>query len=62
MCNRYGYNHPLQRLIDEFSKLGSISWDQLEPNAPLDQIRPTDRTPIIRPVDGALELRMVRWA
>jgi putative SOS response-associated peptidase YedK len=61
MCNRYGYNHPLQRLIDEFSKLGPINWDQLEPNAPLDQIRPTDRAPIIRPVDGALELGMVRW-
>jgi putative SOS response-associated peptidase YedK len=61
MCNRYGYNHPLQRLIDEFSKLGPINWDQLEPNAPLDQIRPTDRAPIIRPVDGALQLSMVRW-
>jgi len=61
MCNRYGYNHPLQRLIDEFSKLGPIDWDRLEPNAPLDQIRPTDRAPIIRPIDGALQLSMVRW-
>ena len=61
MCNRCGYNHPLQRLIDEFSKLGPINWDRLEPNAPLDQIRPTDRAPIIRPVDGTLQLGMVRW-
>jgi putative SOS response-associated peptidase YedK len=61
MCNRYGYNHPLQRLIDECSKLGAINWDQLEPNAPLDQIRPTDRAPVIRSVGGDLTLGMVRW-
>lgn len=61
MCNRYGYNNPLSRLIDEFSTLGPINWDRLEPNTPLDQIRPTDRAPIIRPVDGGLELGMLRW-
>jgi putative SOS response-associated peptidase YedK len=61
MCDRYGYNHPLQRLVDEFSKLGPNRWDQLEPNAPPDQIRPTDRAPIIRPVDGTLDLSVVRW-
>jgi len=61
MCNRYGYNHPLQRLIDEFSTVGAIRWDRLEPNAALDQIRPTDRAPIIRPAGGGLELAMLRW-
>jgi putative SOS response-associated peptidase YedK len=61
MCNRYGYNHPLQRLIDEFSTVGAIRWDRLEPNAPLDQIKPTDRAPIIRPAGGGLELAMLRW-
>ena len=61
MCNRYGYNHPLKRLVEEFAKLGSIRWDGLEPNAPLDQIRPTDRAPIIRPIGSGLELDMVRW-
>jgi putative SOS response-associated peptidase YedK len=61
MCNRYGYNHPLKRLIDAFSTLGPIQWDGLEPNAALDQIRPTDRAPVIRPVGGALELSMLRW-
>jgi len=61
MCNRYGYNHPLKRLIDEFSTVGSIRWNGLEPNAPLDQIRPTDRAPIIRPVNGAMTLDMLRW-
>jgi putative SOS response-associated peptidase YedK len=61
MCNRYGYNHPLKRLIDEFSTVGPIRWNGLEPNAPLDQIRPTDRAPIIRPLSGGLELDMLRW-
>ena len=61
MCNRYGYNHPLKRLIDEFSTLGLIRWNGLQPNAPLDQIRPTDRAPVIRPVGGELTLDMLRW-
>jgi putative SOS response-associated peptidase YedK len=61
MCNRYGYQHPLNALPDEFSELGPIRWDGLLPNAPLDQIRPTDRAPIIRPFDGALELAVIRW-
>jgi putative SOS response-associated peptidase YedK len=61
MCNRYGYNNPLKRLVDEFSTLGPIRWDGLEPNAALDQIRPTDRAPIIRPVGVALDLDMLRW-
>jgi len=61
MCNRYGYQHPLNALPDEFSDLGPIRWDGLAPNAPLDQIRPTDRAPIIRPVDSVLELAVIRW-
>jgi putative SOS response-associated peptidase YedK len=61
MCNRYGYNHPLKRLIEEFSDVGPIRWHGLEPNAALDQIRPTDRAPIIRTVAGETTLDMVRW-
>jgi putative SOS response-associated peptidase YedK len=61
MCNRYGYNNPLKRLVEEFSDVGPIRWNGLEPNAPLDQIRPTDRAPIIRAVDGETTLDMVRW-
>src|SRR5215469_7017884 len=61
MCNRYGYKDPLAALQREFSELGHVRWDGLEPNAPLDQIRPTDRAPIIRPADGELELTMMRW-
>lgn len=61
MCNRYGYNHPLKRLVDEFSTVGPIRWNGLEPNAPLDQIRPTDRAPVIRSVGGDPTLDMLRW-
>ena len=44
MCNRYGYQQPLSAIPDEFSDLGPIRWDGLEPNAPLDQIsRPIAR-------------------
>ena len=61
MCNRYGYQHPYSCLIAEFSDLGPIRWDQLEPNAPRDDIRPTDKAPIIRAADGGIELVERRW-
>ena len=61
MCNRYGHNNPLKRLVEEFSDVGPVRWNGLEPNAPLDQIRPTDRAPTIRAVDGQTTLDMVRW-
>lgn len=62
MCNRYGYAHPLYSLPDEFSEIGPIRWDRLEPNAPLDQIRPTNRAPTIRAsADGAWEVAQLRW-
>lgn len=62
MCNRYGYNHPLMRLVEEFSIVGPIRWDGLQPNAPLDQIRPTDRAPVVRQAGGGeLALDMLRW-
>jgi putative SOS response-associated peptidase YedK len=62
MCNRYGYQNPLSKLIAEFSDLGPIRWDRLEPNAPLDQIRPTDRAPVIRLTREAdLKLVQLRW-
>lgn len=61
MCNRYGYRHPLNALIDEFSEIGPVRWDRLEPNQPLDQIRPTDRAPVIRRTEEGAELAMLRW-
>ena len=61
MCNRYGYNNPLAALQRTFSELGHIRWDGAEPNAPLDQIRPTDRAPILRSAEDGVELLMMRW-
>ena len=62
MCNRYGYQHPYQRLLEEFSRLGPINWDRLEPNEPRIDIRPTDRAPVIREgADGSIELVDIRW-
>jgi putative SOS response-associated peptidase YedK len=62
MCNRYGYQHPNNRLVAEFSDLGPVRWDGAEPNAPRDQIRPTDRAPILRrAADGGVELVELRW-
>ncbi|HEV2363392.1 MAG TPA: SOS response-associated peptidase [Caulobacteraceae bacterium] len=61
MCNRYGYRHPYRQLLEEFSDLGPIRWAGLEPNAPRDDIRPTDPAPIIREVGGELELAELRW-
>ncbi|MFI4975505.1 MAG: SOS response-associated peptidase [Caulobacterales bacterium] len=62
MCNRYGYQHPYNALVGEFSELGPIHWDGLEPNAPRDQIRPTDKAPVVRPTrDGGYEVAELRW-
>ncbi len=60
MCNRYGYNNPLAQALRVFGLTRHLRWDGAEPNAPLDQIRPTDRAPIFRPADE-LELVMFRW-
>ena len=62
MCNRYGYQHPNARLVAEFSELRPVIWRGAEPSSPRDQIRPTNRAPIIRETGGGeLELVEARW-
>ncbi|HEY3798374.1 MAG TPA: SOS response-associated peptidase [Caulobacteraceae bacterium] len=61
MCNRYGYNNPYRRLVEEFSDLGAIRWDGHEPNAPRIDIRPTDKARVIRAATDGLELVDIRW-
>jgi putative SOS response-associated peptidase YedK len=69
MCNAYGYSAPVSRLIDTFAELkiplrfegGAIP--NLEPR---DWIRPTNKAPVIRPIDAhnpgeALEFGELRW-
>lgn len=68
MCNRYGYRHPYNSLVDEFSqsRIPIVQWNGAEPNAPRDDIRPTNSAPVVRPVDPAnpqagTELVELRW-
>lgn len=62
MCNRYGYRHPYNRLVAEFSEIGPVRWSGAEPNAPRDHIRPTNLAPVLRShAEGGLELIDLRW-
>ena len=54
MCNAYGFNAPISRLIDVFRQLDlPMTWaDGGVPNlAPRELIRPTDPAPVVRPLD-----------
>jgi putative SOS response-associated peptidase YedK len=63
MCNRYGYNSPLHRLRERFEQLElPFRWPQAAPNlAPLEEIRPTDPAPVIRPFEDGVRLDELRW-
>jgi putative SOS response-associated peptidase YedK len=63
VCNRYGYLHPDSQLELEFSDLGPVRLDALAGrNEPRDQIRPTNRAPILRRhAEGGLEVVEPRW-
>ncbi len=63
MCNRYGYNSPLHLLRERFSQQDlPLRWPTAAPNlAPLDEIRPTDAAPIIRPFEDGVRLDELRW-
>ena len=69
MCNRYGYQAPVSRLVDEFSLAGlplrfeSGHVPNLEPR---EHIRPTNTAKIVRPIDAGhpeqgVELADARW-
>lgn len=65
MCNRYSNQVAYRSYVEVLRDLG-ISLVSPEPNAapnlePRDNIRPTDRAPILRPVPGGVELRELRW-
>jgi putative SOS response-associated peptidase YedK len=69
MCNRYGYQAPISRLVDEFSqtRIPLIFRDGAVPNLePREHIRPTNTAKIIRPLDASdpfvgVELVDARW-
>lgn len=55
MCNEYQHRVKRGEYADQFSELRiPFTWADPEPNRPLDQpFRPTNRAPMIRPVDPA---------
>jgi putative SOS response-associated peptidase YedK len=68
MCNRYGYNSPHHRLREIFAQQHlAFRWPEAAPNlAPLEEIRPTDPAPVIRPYNDAVagdgvRLDQLRW-
>jgi putative SOS response-associated peptidase YedK len=63
MCNKFGYNSPLHRLLEVFGRLG-VDFDAAGlPNFPdLEEIKPTDPAPVIRQEgEGRVRLDQMRW-
>ena len=62
MCNKYGYNSPLHRLIETFKQL-DLPFDQPAlPNLPaVEEINPTDPAPVVRRAAERVELTRMRW-
>lgn len=65
MCNRYGIRAPLHTMAMEMSQLKiplvfptRDRWPNLQPR---DDIRPTNKAPVFRPVEGGVELVELRW-
>jgi putative SOS response-associated peptidase YedK len=64
MCNRYGYNSPLHRLVEVFEAVDlPFRWPEAAPNlAPLEEINPTDPAPVVRLADDdGVRLETLRW-
>ncbi len=63
MCNRYGFQNPLHKLLQIFGEAGmelAAPSSNLEPR---EEIRPTDRAPIIHADEGGggVELEELKW-
>ena len=65
MCNLYSEKVNYRQLVDEFSQLRLpvvLPGPEAAPNLPeLDQVRPTDVAPIVRPAEGGVELAQLKW-
>jgi putative SOS response-associated peptidase YedK len=63
MCNDYGNLIPYSAYVEAFSHLKlRIFTPQGAPNLePRDDIRPTDKAPILRKLDDGVELAELRW-
>lgn len=69
MCNRYGYQAPISRLVGEFTEIGvpfPFRGGAIPNVEPREHIRPTNQAPVIRALDPAhpragVELSELRW-
>ena len=62
MCNKYGYNSPLHRMIEKFRQVDLPFDPPALPNIPaLEEINPTDPAPIVRRAGEDVELTRMRW-
>jgi len=64
MCNEYRNRKPVRRLIDQCNELNMpLNYPGGIPNVePTDNIRITDRAPILRNGDDGVQLEMMRWS
>ncbi len=63
MCNEYRFRQPLDRIVEEFSRVRiPVTWAGGAPNLePRDSIRPTDPARVRVGADGGAELKQLRW-
>jgi len=65
MCNRYANRIAYQQYVERFKntplRIVAPSPDKAPNLEPRNDIYPTDPTSILRPVDGGLELKQIRW-
>ena len=65
MCNLYSEKVNYRQLVDEFSELKVpivFPRPDAAPNLPpLEEVRPTDVAPIVRPAEGGAELVQLKW-
>ncbi len=63
MCNKFGFDAPLHKLVEMFETLGVDFETAGLPNFPgLEEIKPTDPAPIVRQEgQGRVRLDLMRW-
>lgn len=63
MCNRYRYNLPLERLVEDFSSIKiPLTFPTGRPNLAPTDYAITDRAPIVRATPEGARLDMMRWS
>jgi putative SOS response-associated peptidase YedK len=65
MCNKYGYQHPYHKLLEEFSDVRlPVRWPEpgQTPNLePREEINPTDPAPVVQAFQDGVRVDQLRW-